>query len=165
MINLITVYDNYVAATQVNDLAILRSVLPIAFNANVAPARIAGIAYPYGVNQMVWALGWGATSSTSPTLSQELHVVQMWLINLQTCQNNYASTAFIVNDNMVCAGLPDVGVVGQCTGDAGGPLLDSEGAVIGVFSRSQGCGDAAYPSINTRVASFTRWIVNTALAQ
>ncbi|KAF9408919.1 hypothetical protein HW555_011562 [Spodoptera exigua] len=163
IINLIIVHENYVHNTQVNDLAILRTNLAISYDANVAPAKVAGVAYPYTANQMVWAIGWGVTN-TSPEPSEELREVQMWLINQQNCQNSFASTAITVNENMVCAGLQDVGTVGQCAGDVGGPLLDSEGAVIGVFSRTQGCGDIAFPSINTRVASFTRWIVNTALS-
>lgn len=161
-INLIKVYDSYVAATQVNDLAILRTNLAIQYNDNVAPARVAGVAYPYADNMMVWAVGWGETNA--PTPSEELQVVQMWLISQQTCQNNYGSLpSFTVNEDMVCAGLTDVGVVGQCAGDVGGPLLGADGAVIGVFSRAEGCGDLRYPSINTRVASYTRWIVSTAL--
>lgn len=48
-------------------------------------------------------------------------------------------------------------------GDNGSPLL-IDGVVVGVKSRSEACPDPYYPSINTRVAPYSRWIVEAAVA-
>ncbi|XP_063896960.1 trypsin, alkaline B [Helicoverpa armigera] len=165
IINRITAHENFSPTTYVNDIAVLRTNLYIGLTPNLtAVANIAGGGYTYGVNQEVFAIGWGVTSNSNPTPSEQLQVAQVWLINQQTCQNRHSDTGFTVNDNMICAGWLDVGVRGQCAGDVGSPLLDSNGAVIGVFSRAQGCADLFYPDINTRVSAYTRWIIAAALA-
>lgn len=63
---------------------------------------------------------------------------------------------------MICAGAPAGG--GACNGDSGGPLYyDYAGniIVIGVISFQEGCGNATFPSVNTAVAPFTDWIIQT----
>ncbi|XP_026735622.1 trypsin, alkaline A-like [Trichoplusia ni] len=163
IINRFTIHEGFSPTTLVNDIAVLRTTWTITYSANVQPARIAGAAYNTGNNQEVWAIGWGAISN-QVSASDQLRHVQVWTILQQTCVNRYAQTTTTINDNMICAGFLDVGLRGQCTGDVGGPLLDPAGIVVGVFSRTQGCADDWYPDVNTRVSSYTNWIVNAAIA-
>ncbi|CAH0596415.1 unnamed protein product [Chrysodeixis includens] len=163
IINRFTVHASFSPTTFVNDIAVLRTTWTMSYNANVQPARIAGTAYSIGNNQNVNAIGWGAISN-QVSASDQLRHVEVFTIAQATCTNRYAGTATTINDNMICAGFLDVGIRGQCAGDVGGPLLDPSGVVIGVFSRTTGCADDWYPDVNTRVSSFTNWIVNAAVA-
>ncbi|KAJ8711832.1 hypothetical protein PYW08_008786 [Mythimna loreyi] len=168
IINRITPHEDFSTATRVNDVAVLRTNLLISFQPNlVAPARIVGTGYTYRDNEEVWAVGWGVTSAAGIVApSQQLQVALVRLINQQTCTNrhNEPLSGFTVTNTMICAGFLDVGVQGQCEGDVGSPLLDSSGAVIGVFSYAHDCADIYFPDINTRVASFTNWIIDAARA-
>ncbi|XP_052744401.1 achelase-1-like [Bicyclus anynana] len=61
IISAITTHDEYSTTTRVNDVAILRTAVNIAFSASVQPAYIAGGAYRLSLNDQVMAIGWGAT--------------------------------------------------------------------------------------------------------
>ncbi|KAJ0172150.1 hypothetical protein K1T71_012123 [Dendrolimus kikuchii] len=164
LIRQINLHSNFSTTTLDNDIAVLRTTLTIAMRPGVVePARIVGAAYTFGTNQEVWAIGWGALSGANPVSSDQLRHVQIWTINQVTCENRYADHSFTVTSNMVCVGWLDVGVRGQCEGDAGSPLVDN-GAVVGLFSWTQGCAQGWYPDINTRISPYTRWIVSTATA-
>ncbi|XP_026500174.2 trypsin CFT-1-like [Vanessa tameamea] len=156
LIRRITVHSDFLTATRVNDIAVLRTSVNIAFGQNVQAAYIAGGSYPLANNQPVWAIGWGITSVSSP-FSPELRQVQIWVNDQQTCVSRYAEENFSVTSNMLCAGWLDVGVRGQCQGDTGSPLLHN-GVMVGVYSWTSGCGTSRYPNINTRVSAYSRWI-------
>ncbi|KAJ8709264.1 hypothetical protein PYW07_009090 [Mythimna separata] len=168
IINRITAHESFSPSTLVNDIAVLRTNLPISFQSNlIAAASIAGTGYTYTDNENVWAVGWGVTHAGADAIPPEqLRVALVRLINQQTCTSRHSEpqSGFTVTNTMICAGWLDVGVNGQCEGDVGGPLLDASGAVIGVFSYAHGCADLYYPDINTRVASYTPWIIDAARA-
>ncbi|XP_052744246.1 trypsin, alkaline C-like [Bicyclus anynana] len=148
--------------TRVNDVAILRTAVNIAFSASVQPAYIAGGAYRLSLNDQVVAIGWGATVASGPS-SPDLRHVQVWVNDQQTCVERYDALNVTVADSMLCAGFLDVGIRGQCLGDNGGPLLHN-GVVVGVHSWSRSCADPLFPDLNTRVSSYSRWIEATATA-
>ncbi|XP_075984541.1 trypsin, alkaline C-like [Anticarsia gemmatalis] len=112
--------------------------------------------------------GWGAIFQNGPG-SAELRDVTIYTVNTALCRQRYASLPIpgIVTDNMICAGLLDVGGADACQGDSGGPLYwrdQSLGDVIvGVVSWGEGCANATYPGISTAVSSYTNWIVQTAV--
>ncbi|CAG4959603.1 unnamed protein product [Colias eurytheme] len=162
IIRLITTHPDYVAATKVHDIAVVRTTLNIIFGPNVQAAYLAGGAYSVPSGQAVTAIGWGATSATSG-LSATLRQVTIWVTEQATCVERYSAVDFAVTDQMICAGWLDVGIRGQCTGDTGSPLLHGN-VVVGVFSWAEGCAAARYPNINTRVSSYSRWIEATAVA-
>ncbi len=43
-------------------------------------------------------------------------------------------------------------------GDFGGPLTDSNGVLVGIFSHGWGCAEPFYPGVYTRVANYVDWI-------
>lgn len=96
--------------------------------------------------------------------SNVLRDVQIYTVNNRLCADRYAQLGprLIVTENMICAGLLDVGGRDACQGDSGGPLYYGE-ILIGVVSWGNGCAQARFPGISTSVASYTDWIVSMAV--
>lgn len=95
----------------------------------------------------------------------DLRHVAINTVNKADCAERYGSSPFfgprLVTENMICAGILDVGGRDACQGDSGGPMYYG-GVLIGVISWGNGCANARYPGVSTRVASYTDWIVATA---
>ncbi|XP_013133128.1 PREDICTED: trypsin, alkaline C-like [Papilio polytes] len=158
--NRIIMHPNYNSRTQDNDIALLRASSTWGFNNNVRAGSIAGSNYNLADNQVVWAIGWGATSYKGPG-SEQLRHVQVWTINQNTCRNNYASRGLSVTNNMLCSGWLGVGGRDQCQGDSGGPLIHNN-VVVGVCSWGHECALANFPGVNARVSRYTSWIQSNA---
>lgn len=63
----------------------------------------------------------------------------------------------------LCAGLP-AGGVDACQGDSGGPLVANVAGrltLVGIVSEGQGCAEADFPGIYTRVSTYHGWILRT----
>jgi trypsin len=59
---------------------------------------------------------------------------------------------------MFCAGLA-AGGKDSCSGDSGGPIINtSTGVLIGVVSWGQGCAEAGFPGVYTRLGNYVTWI-------
>ncbi|XP_041974873.1 trypsin CFT-1-like isoform X2 [Aricia agestis] len=143
-----------------NDIAILRSSTVFTFNNQARAISIAGANYNLADNQVVWAVGWGATS-VGGWGSEQLRHVQIWTVNQNTCRTRYAELGYTLTDNMLCSGWLDVGGRDQCQGDSGGPLYHN-GIVVGVCSWGEQCALARYPGVNARVSRYTAWIQSNA---
>ena len=60
----------------------------------------------------------------------------------------------------LCAGVA-AGGVDACQGDSGGPLVSDINGVptlVGIVSSGQGCAEAGYPGLYTRVSTYAGWI-------
>ncbi|KAJ8736108.1 hypothetical protein PYW08_006764 [Mythimna loreyi] len=158
-VNANIIHPSYNSNTLNNDVAILRSASTFSFNNNVRAAAIAGANYHVPDNQVVWAAGWGTTSSGG-SASEQLRHVQLVIINQATCRNNYATRGITITDNMLCSGWPNGGR-DQCQGDSGGPLYHNN-VVVGVCSFGIGCAQAQFPGVNARVSTFSSWINSNA---
>ncbi|CAH4023583.1 unnamed protein product [Pieris brassicae] len=159
--NAIIMHQQYNHRTTDNDVAIVRSNSAFNFNANVARGSIASSNYYLPDNAPVWAIGWGRTAWNGPS-SNQLREVQMYTVNLQTCINRYREINNLVNANMLCVGILDVGGRDQCGGDSGGPLLHNN-AVVGICSWGhRECAHPRYPGVNARVSRYTSWIQSNA---
>ncbi|CAH2094963.1 unnamed protein product [Euphydryas editha] len=93
-----------------------------------------------------------------------LRDVEIYTVNNTLCRQRYAQLDLgnRVTENMICAGLLDVGGRDACQGDSGGPLYYGN-ILIGVVSLGYGCAHAIYPGISTSVAPYTDWIVSIAV--
>ncbi|CAL4131309.1 unnamed protein product, partial [Meganyctiphanes norvegica] len=94
--------------------------------------------------------GWGTTSfeGSQPDVLMEVDVPTM---SNSKCQISYGN---FITDNMICAGF-DAGGKDGCQGDSGGPLTYNSGSgyiQIGIVSWGNGCADAGFPGVYTRVS-------------
>ena len=112
-----------------------------------------------GEGETLRVIGWGDTDPSDenaayPDLLQE---VDLNYANQEWCADRYAEIGEQVTEDMICAGLAEGGA-DSCQGDSGGPLLwlneVRDWVQIGVTSFGEGCGNADYPGVYTRVASY-----------
>ncbi|XP_047528791.1 trypsin, alkaline B-like [Vanessa atalanta] len=150
------IHPNYYNALKQNDVGIFRVSSTFSIGGNVQPGRFAGSNYNVADNQIVWTIGWGATSVNGPKSNQLRHV-QVVTVNQNVCRSNYNVIAMTVTNNMMCAGILNQGGRDPCTGDYGGPLLHN-GVVVGISSWASGCGYRGYPAVYTRVPVYINWI-------
>ncbi|XP_050554894.1 trypsin, alkaline B-like [Spodoptera frugiperda] len=164
-------HTSYSSRTLENNIAILHSVTTFTFNDRASPASIAGPNYHIADNQNVWAVGWGqiygcseprsmSTTHERRIGSEALRQVAQVIINQETCRSNYAARDIAITDNMLCSGWHTNGR-GHCDKDSGSPLYHN-GVVVGIFTFSVGIAQANFPSVHTRVSSYTSWITSNA---
>ncbi|XP_063832275.1 trypsin, alkaline B-like [Ostrinia nubilalis] len=116
-------------------------------------------------NVPVVQAGWGRMSESGYDPSPVLLETQVYTINREYCQARYSELfeedVPFITDNMICAGAPGGGR-GACAQDEGGPLY-YDNVLIGIISFNNECGNSTYPDVHTRVASYTNWIIETAV--
>lgn len=93
-----------------------------------------------------------------------LRDVTIFTIDRDLCTARYANLLIPqrVTENMICAGILDVGGKDACQGDSGGPLYYAD-ILVGIVSWGRSCADPVYPGVSARVSSYTNWIVATAV--
>ncbi|CAH2095034.1 unnamed protein product [Euphydryas editha] len=144
------------------DISVLRLTTPLAFSSVIQNTPVVAQNAAIPDNVPVVHAGWGTTQQggiSSPILRD----VEIYTVNNTLCRQRYAQLGLgnRVTQNMICAGLLDVGGRDACQGDSGGPLYYGN-ILIGVVSWGYGCAHAVYPGISTNVASYTNWIVSIA---
>lgn len=144
-----------------NDIALIQLATPFTLGTTVAPiapmlAADEPLLSPNGAIATV--TGWGTTVSGGST-SNTLQQVSLPVILPAMCRSsNYGTT---ITDNMICAGYL-AGAKDSCQGDSGGPLVVSNArgsyALLGVVSFGNGCAEANYPGVYTRVSQYVSWL-------
>ncbi|MFJ8535495.1 S1 family peptidase [Streptomyces sp. NPDC093591] len=144
----IWVHPDYTDATNGNDVAVLTlsSSMPYT-TASYVDASDTGV---YATGATARILGWGTTSSGGSS-SNQLRTATVPIVSNSSCASSYGSD-FIASD-MVCAGYTSGGV-DTCQGDSGGPLLIG-GVLAGITSWGEGCAQAGYPGVYTRLTTFS----------
>ncbi|KAI3399758.1 hypothetical protein diail_5826 [Diaporthe ilicicola] len=99
--------------------------------------------------------GWGLLTEDGTNLPATLRKVSVPVISRATCQSQYGTSA--ITTNMFCAGLT-AGGKDSCSGDSGGPIVDSSKVLQGVVSWGQGCAEPNYAGVYTRIGNFVNWI-------
>ncbi|MGW7384951.1 S1 family peptidase [Streptomyces sp. NPDC054794] len=98
-------------------------------------------------------LGWGTTSESGNS-SNQLRTATVPTVSDSSCRGSYGSD--FVQTDMVCAGYTSGGV-DTCQGDSGGPLLIG-GVLAGITSWGEGCAEAGYPGVYTRLTTFSNLV-------
>ncbi|XP_001657967.2 venom serine protease [Aedes aegypti] len=157
-ISTFTVHGQYSASTKTNDIALVRTVDEIIFDAGVSRACLPYIYAGATFNNVyLEALGWGTLDFGGPQAT-ELQKASLQVMNLTTCRSQLSGMNS-VQDSQICTYTPGKD---SCQYDSGGPLLytdPSGGTVyaIGVINYGITCA-SKYPSVSARVASYLSWI-------
>lgn len=144
----IWINPGYTDATNGDDVA----VLTLSTSMSYTPASYvsASDTSVYAAGTTARVLGWGTTSESGSS-SNQLRTATVPIVSDSSCRSSYGSD-FVASD-MVCAGYSSGGV-DTCQGDSGGPLLIG-GVLAGITSWGQGCAEAGYPGVYTRLTTFS----------
>ena len=163
-------HPDYDGTTSENDIALLR-LAPLTTEQASSPraAHRGIIQFPTLMELDVLAAysevtvsGWGDTSEGGSP-SNRLQVVNVPVVDAQTCRDSYQPAAIDITDTMVCAGFISGGR-DSCQGDSGGPLAaratgsPDDARLVGVVSFGIGCARQRFFGVYTRVPAYLGWI-------
>ncbi|CAI6069639.1 unnamed protein product [Clonostachys chloroleuca] len=154
----ITIHPDYYVSNDIpyNDIAVWKLSTSIAeTSSTIKYAKLAAQGSDPSAGTTMTVAGWGLTSETGTTLPTTLRKVSVPVVSRSSCQADYGSGA--ITDAMWCAGFTSGGK-DSCSGDSGGPIVDSSGTLTGVVSWGNGCAQADYPGVYTRIGKFNTWI-------
>lgn len=104
-------------------------------------------AYLSTLSKRLTMIGFGVTqSSWGADLSESLRKVA---VTVRSCKEVDGRFPADIPEGRICTGGNSLS--GECSGDAGGPLLDSSGIQLGIISDWQGCASEDTPSVHTPV--------------
>lgn len=89
-------------------------------------------------------------------ISSVLLAANVEVVSQTACTNAYRRIATI-SSGMICA-FANSPPRDACQGDSGGPLVMDD-TLIGVVSWGEGCANATYPGVYTRVSEYYSWII------
>ncbi|MFC9287998.1 S1 family peptidase [Streptomyces sp. NPDC057052] len=144
----IWINPDYTDATNGDDVAVLTLSTSMPYTtASYVTSSQTGV---YAAGTTARVLGWGTTSANGSS-SNQLRTATVPIVSNSSCASSYGSD-FVASD-MVCAGYTSGGV-DTCQGDSGGPLLIG-GVLAGITSWGEGCAQAGYPGVYTRLTTFS----------
>ncbi|MET7285517.1 serine protease [Streptomyces sp. NPDC005573] len=144
----IWVNPGYTDATNGDDVAVLT--LSTSMPYTPAPYVASSQTGVYAAGTTARILGWGTTSENGSS-SNQLRTATVPIVSDSSCGTSYGSD--FVQSDMVCAGYT-TGGVDTCQGDSGGPLLIG-GVLAGITSWGEGCAEAGFPGVYTRLTTFS----------
>jgi secreted trypsin-like serine protease len=144
----IWIHPNYTTATRGEDVAVLTLSTAMPYTTAKYVSSTDTSVYTAGTTARV--LGWGTTSQSGSS-SNQLRTATVPIVSDSSCSGSYGSD--YVASEMVCAGYSSGGV-DTCQGDSGGPLLVG-GVLAGITSWGEGCAQAGYPGVYTRLTTFS----------
>ncbi|MEU9987416.1 serine protease [Streptomyces sp. NPDC007971] len=144
----IWINPDYTDATNGDDVAVLTLSTAMSYTpASFVSSSQTGV---YAAGTTARILGWGTTSENGSS-SNQLRTATVPIVADSSCKNSYGSD--FVQSDMVCAGYTSGGT-DTCQGDSGGPLLIG-GVLAGITSWGEGCAEAGYPGVYTRLTAFS----------
>ncbi|WP_318200612.1 serine protease [Streptomyces sp. SCL15-4] len=144
----IWINPGYTDATNGDDVAVLTLSTSMPYTTAKYVTSSQTSVYAAGTTARI--LGWGTTSENGSS-SNQLRTATVPVVSDSGCRSSYGSD--FVQSDMVCAGYTSGGV-DTCQGDSGGPLLIG-GVLAGITSWGEGCAEAGYPGVYTRLTTFS----------
>ena len=144
----IWINPDYTDATNGDDVAVLTLSTSMPYTTASYVSSSDTSVYAAGTTARI--LGWGTTSENGSS-SNQLRTATVPITADSSCKSSYGSE--FVQTDMVCAGYTSGGV-DTCQGDSGGPLLIG-GVLAGITSWGEGCAEAGYPGVYTRLTTFS----------
>ncbi|KPM34604.1 hypothetical protein AK830_g11967 [Neonectria ditissima] len=152
----IVVHPSYSSSTVNNDVSVWHLSTPIATSSTIGYATLPASGSDPVSGSTTTVAGWGLLTENGSTLPASLRKVSVPVVARATCRAEYGTSA--ITDNMFCAGLA-AGGKDSCSGDSGGPIIDaSTGVLIGLVSWGQGCAEAGYAGVYSRLGNYVTWI-------
>ncbi|XP_046972394.1 trypsin, alkaline C-like [Vanessa cardui] len=145
------------------DISVVRLKTALSYSPTIQQATIVTHGSTVPDNHAVVFAGWGRIASGGPH-SHVLRDVTVYTINNELCAQLYTqlSVPLNVTQDMICAGVLNVGGRDACHDDSGGPVYFGD-IVVGVISFGYDCANGSWPSISSAVGSYTDWIVESAV--
>ncbi|MEV5348842.1 S1 family peptidase [Streptomyces achromogenes] len=147
----IWINPDYTDATNGDDVAVLTLSTSMPYTTAKYVTSSQTSVYAAGTSARI--LGWGTTSENGSS-SNQLRTATVPIVSDSSCRTSYGSD--FVQSDMVCAGYSSGGV-DTCQGDSGGPLLIG-GVLAGITSWGEGCAEAGYPGVYTRLTTFSNLV-------
>ncbi|MFE2521715.1 S1 family peptidase [Streptomyces mirabilis] len=147
----IWINPDYTDATNGDDVAVLTLSTSMSYTPASYVASTDTSVYATGATARI--IGWGTTSESGSS-SNQLRTATVPIVSNSSCSGSYGSD-FVASD-MVCAGYTNGGT-DTCQGDSGGPLLIG-GVLAGITSWGNGCAEAGYPGVYTRLTTFSNLV-------
>ncbi|MFF1603569.1 S1 family peptidase [Streptomyces mirabilis] len=147
----IWINPDYTDATNGDDVAVLTLSTSMSYTPASYVASTDTSVYATGAIARI--IGWGTTSESGSS-SNQLRTATVPIVSNTSCAGSYGSD-FVASD-MVCAGYTNGGT-DTCQGDSGGPLLIG-GVLAGITSWGNGCAEAGYPGVYTRLTTFSNLV-------
>lgn len=144
----IWIHPDYTDVSRGDDVAVLTLSTSMPYTTAKYVSATDTSVYAAGTTARI--VGWGTTSSGGSS-SNQLRTATVPTVSNSSCGGAYGSR--FIASNMVCAGYTSGGT-DTCQGDSGGPFLIG-GVLAGITSWGEGCADADYPGIYTRLTTFS----------
>uniref|UniRef100_A0A8C6U9Z4 Peptidase S1 domain-containing protein n=1 Tax=Neogobius melanostomus TaxID=47308 RepID=A0A8C6U9Z4_9GOBI len=148
-------HESYDDSTNDNDIALLKMASTVTFTNYIRPVCLAAPGSTFHAGTDSWVTGWGRiVSLPSP---QNLMEVEVPVVGNRKCKCDYAGV-FLINDNMICAGL-EAG--GKDSWRLWGPMVNKQNSrwiQSGVVSFGRGCARPNNPGVYARVSRYQSWI-------
>lgn len=138
-----------------NDIALLKLQTLVAYDDVTQNITIAALDDLVEGDKLVMT-GWGS-SEEGGIYEYSLKQLELTYVPLEQCNSTYRYTSDLDISHLCAVGT--VGA-GACTGDHGGPLVDSQGRLVGIGNWGVPCG-RGFPDVFARVSFFYDWIQST----
>lgn len=148
----------YNKATHTNDVGLIILADSLEYSSTIQPIPLA--MHKPNAGDVATVSGWGKTDEDAATLTSNLQMVELHIVDLDLCNAQYATKSLAISDEMLCAGAED-GTKDSCQGDSGGPLVVN-GELSGIVSWGLGCAREGYPGVYASVPYYTQWIMDNA---
>lgn len=145
------IHPQYDPRTLVNDVAVIKVMVPFLYDQFVQPVQLASNNPNPG--EILTLSGWGKTSYPG-IVPNDLQYIQLVDLDLQSCANQLQGTNPITRGNVCTTSRAGQG---GCQGDSGGPLVNSNSEQVGVVSWGVPCARGA-PDVYSSVAFYMDFI-------
>lgn len=153
----VIIHSGWNSRKLLNDISVIR-IPSTSFTSRISPVRLPAAASSYSsyTGDRVIASGWGLTSDSSKSVTNDLMFAVLEIVPNSVCAKTYGSS--VVKASNICVSTPNA--ASTCSGDSGGPLvLESSKVQVGLtsYGAKAGC-ELGHPAAFTRLTSYLEWI-------
>jgi secreted trypsin-like serine protease len=148
----VVVHPDFLRPASQNDIMLMKLNSPVY---NVEPVRLNDHkTIPKNLDE-VTVIGAGILNEDDFSLPKRLQQVSVPVVPFMFCNGERSYNGILDEEVQFCAGSAGKDA---CTGDSGGPLLNTQGLQVGIVNYGLGCGEFFYPGVYTRTSAFLDWI-------